>query len=194
MKKLLNTEAKRLVAAIFLCVALVLAALPTYHKTDSVMDGVGKDNAPALLSAIPSAQAQSVIPSGNTQTIYPLTRDTGAVIKFASSGAGVINSSDITGYNIVRVICVMNQSSHSGTPSTTFALQNKDLASGLYYGVATSGAVVNDNAPSYAAFGAVASTGGAQVANLPVAAKWRVQATVGGSTPSVIGTIGCSIQ
>ena len=192
MKKLLNTEGKRLAATLCLCLGLALGALPMLHKNDSVMENIGTKVAMSMISP---AEAQTVIPGGNTQTIYPLTRDTGALIKFASSGAGVVNSADQVGYNVSRVICVMNQSQHSGTPSTTFNLQNKDIASGMYYGVATSGAVVNDNTPSYIALGSdINSTGGAQVANLPVASRWRVVATVGGSTPSVIGTIGCSIQ
>lgn len=130
---------------------------------------------------------------GTVNAVAPLTRDLGALVKLSAQGTGTVNSSDQTGFNITRIICVFNQASHTGTPSSTFAIQNKDAASGAYYTLVTSAAITTDTTPTYLAVGDVATAANVAL-SVPVARTWRVTTTVGGTTPTVTGTIGCSVQ
>lgn len=131
-------------------------------------------------------------------TVYgPVTRDTGALKTFTAQGAATVSSADQTGFNVSRVVCVYNQTATSGSPSVTFNIQNKDKASGLYYTLVTSAAVssVTSNAPSFIAAGAGIATTSNVSANVPIAALWRTQVIVAGSsTPTVTGTVGCAVQ
>lgn len=134
-------------------------------------------------------------PAGNIQAITPLTRDLGSIRTMTAQGAATVTSADQTGYNVSRVICVFNQASHTGTPSSTFSIQNKDAASGNYYTLVTSSAITADTTPTPLAAGAGVATASNAAIGSPVAAIWRVSATIGGSaTPIVTGTIGCSVQ
>lgn len=136
------------------------------------------------------AVAQS---AGQVQMIAPLTRDIGAIVTLTAAGAGTTNSLDQSGFNVTRIVCVFRQSATGGTPSSTFAIQNKDAASGQYYTLLTSAAITaNSVNPIYV---------GADLPNvanvsqgLPIARTWRVTTTVGGTTPAVTATIGCSLQ
>jgi hypothetical protein len=118
--------------------------------------------------------------------------DTNALITLTAQGAGTVNSADQTNLDDRGVNCIFNQSSHGGTPSSTFSIQIKDGASGQYVTIITSGAITTDNAP--AALSVYA--GGATTANVsdgrPLSRTWRLTTTVGGTTPSVTATIGCS--
>lgn len=138
------------------------------------------------------AQAQS---SGQLQVVGPLTRDLGAIRTFTAQGAATVTSSDQNGFNVSRVTCVFNQASHTGSPSTTFSIQNKDAASGGYVTLITSAAITADTTPGAIHAGAGVATTANIGAGVPIAKTWRVSATVGGSaTPVVTGTIGCSVQ
>lgn len=145
---------------------------------------------PAALFAPSVAQGQA---AGQVQVISPLTRDIGAIVTLTAQGAGTVNSADLSGFNVTRAICVLRVNSQSGTPSSTFSFQNKDAVSGQYYTTLTSAAVttVSTNAIS---FGADLTPAANTVGSFPVARTWRVSITVGGTTPSITGTIGCSLQ
>lgn len=146
----------------------------------------------SLLVALP-APAQT---SATTNSVAPLTRDPGALITNTARAASTANSADQSGFGVSRVVCVFNQSTYTGAPSTTFAIQNKDAASGLYYTLITSAAVTTAvNTPSAISAGSGVPTTTNVSANIPVARTWRVTETIGGtSTPTVTGTVGCSIQ
>lgn len=140
---------------------------------------------------IKEAKAQ---PAGAIQSIYPLTRDLGALITFSSQGAATLVSADQSGYNVSRVTCVYKATAQSGTPSTTINLQNKDRASGSYYTLISSAAITNSTTTGLTAGAGVASTANVSAA-LPLAANWRVTATFAGtSTPLSTGTVGCTVQ
>ena len=145
----------------------------------------------ALASFAVLAQA-----GGAVQAISPLTRDLGAVRTLTAQGAATVTSADQNGYNVSRVVCAFNQSTYTGNPSVTFSIQNKDAVSGLYYTLLTSAAITSATTlpVPLAAGGGVATTANVG-AGIPVAAKWRVATTVAGtSTPTVTGTVGCSVQ
>lgn len=132
-------------------------------------------------------------------TVYgPVTRDLGTLRTMTAAATGTYTSSDQSGFNISRVICVYNQTAVSapGLPSTTFKIQNKDASSGLYYDLIQSAAVAGAlNTPSVIAVGAGVASATNSGVGLPIAATWRVSATVGGvATATVTSKIGCSVQ
>lgn len=149
----------------------------------------------ALVLAAPLAFAQ---PSGQVQSITPLTRDLGSLKTMTGQAAATVTSADQNGFNVSRVICVYKASSFTGSPSTTFKIQNKDAASGGYYDLISS-AALNTSALNLAGTAVAAGAGIPNSTNvsagIPIAKTWRISATIGGiSTPTVTGTIGCSLQ
>lgn len=137
------------------------------------------------------ALAQS---SGQINSITPMTRDLGALQTLTAAGAATTTSADQTGFNVSRVICVFRQASFTGTPSTTFKIQNKDAASGQYYDLIQSAAITSSTtATPIAAGGGLPVTTNVSSA-LPVARTWRTSVTVGGTSPGVTATVGCSVQ
>lgn len=118
--------------------------------------------------------------------------DTGAILTLTAQAAGTVNSADQTNFSGSAVSCVFNQSTHTGTPSTTFSIQYKDTASGLYVTVLTSAAITADATPTILSVGANSAT--ANVSDTRhLVRTWRVSATVGGTTPAVTATVGCSV-
>src|SRR4051812_22207701 len=78
--------------------------------------------------------------AGAINSVNPMTRELGLLKTLTAQGAATLTTADQSGFNVSRVVCVFNQSAHTGTPSTTVTIQNKDAASGLYYTVLTSAA------------------------------------------------------
>ncbi len=146
--------------------------------------------AAAAFFAAPAAQAQ---PSGAFQAITPLSRDTGTLVTLTAQGAGTVNSADQSGFNVSRVTCVFRETVSGGTPSSTFTIQGKDSATGQYYTILTSAAITSNSVNAIFA-GAGVSTAANVSAGLPIPRTWRVSTTVGGTTPAVTATIGCSVQ
>lgn len=144
------------------------------------------------------ALPQIALPQGQPQAITavtPMTRDAGALKVLTAQGAGTVTTADQSGYNVSAVTCVFAQSTFTGSPSTTFKIQNKDVASGLYYDLVTSSAITSSTAANFLAAGKDTSTTANVSIGYPIARYWRVSATVGGSsTPTVTATIGCSVQ
>jgi hypothetical protein len=142
-----------------------------------------------------SAQVAIGQSAGQVNAVAPLTRDLGALISFAAEGSKTKNSADQSGFNVTRLVCVFNQTAHSGgTPSTVVNLQNKDAASGGYYTVVSTAAITADTTPTPLAMGGDITTATNLAAGFPVARTWRVQAVVGGTGTITTGTVGCSVQ
>lgn len=153
-----------------------------------------------LLLLATAAQAQNaqdfILDSDSSPTAWiavPANHNTGAVLTLTAQAAGTVNGADQQNTFFRGVNCTFNQSSHTGTPSTTFAIQVKDSVSAQYVTVVTSGAITADNTPSMLTM----SAGAATVANVsdgrPLSRIWRITATVGGTTPVVTATVGCSL-
>lgn len=146
----------------------------------------------ALALAVVATLAQGQASS----TVYALdpARDIGNIRTLAAQGAATVVSADQVNSGYSHAICVLNQTASSGSPSTTFSIQNKDAASGNYYSLITSAAITTGTTTAIAAGPGVATVanGGS---SFPLASKWRVSVTVGGSsTPTLTGTVGCSLQ
>lgn len=146
----------------------------------------------AVLLAVPAqdAQAQS---AGTLYSVSPMTRDLGNLKTFTASVPATYTTADQSGFNVSRVVCVFNQSAHTSSPSTTVTIQNKDVASGLYYTVLTSGAITGDATPTAVHAGAGVTTTANVSAGLVIARYWRVSVIVGG-TGTTTATLGCSVQ
>lgn len=118
--------------------------------------------------------------------------DTGALVTLTNASAGV-NSADQTNADGRGLMCLVKITAISGTsPTLTVEIDYKDTASGTYSPLLVS--------PAYAVVGvatltvypgltAVANT----VADNVLPRTWRIADTIGGTTPSVSGTVGCSV-
>lgn len=133
-------------------------------------------------------------PTGAVQSINPLTRDLPAAITtFTAQGAATVNSADQSGFNVSRVTCVFRVASQSGTPSSVLTIQGKDTPSGQYYTLLVGAAVTTVSVNPYFVGAGIQTTANVSAA-LPIPRFWRVSTTVGGTTPSITGTIGCSVS
>ena len=135
-----------------------------------------------------------VSPGPVTPSNVPLAT---AVITLTAQGAATVNSSDQSNLYDAGVRCTFNQTAHTGTPSSTLAIQFKDVATGTYQSLATSGAITADSTPT-----TVVVYPGMQTASLPtgmvahggaVGRVWRAQVVVAGTTPGVTAKVGCEL-
>lgn len=126
----------------------------------------------------------------------PYNVDLGALITNTAQGAATVNSAAQTNLVYHGVVCTFNQSSHTGTPSTTFAVQGYDKASNSWLTLGTSGAITADATPTdvvvYPGAVATAVPTGMIIVGLHLPRQWRITETVAGTTPVVNGTVGCN--
>ncbi len=122
----------------------------------------------------------------------PGNSDGGALITNTAQAAATVSSPDQSGAEVTSVVCVFNQTANTAG-STTFSIQNKDAASGLYYNLVSSAAVTTaNNTPSAIAAGAGVQASANVSSSLPIGATWRVTEVAAGT--STTGTIGCSVH
>ena len=140
--------------------------------------------------------AQAQFQGQQVQSVTPLTRDLGAIVTFAAkTSTATVTSADQSGFGVARVVCALTQSTITGSPSTTFKIQNKDGASGLYYDLIVSAAITTSTAPNAIAAGSGMTSVSNVAYNFPLARYWRVSATINGASPAgITGTIGCAVQ
>lgn len=137
--------------------------------------------------------------AGTIQSQNPMTRDvgvgtTGKILNVTTLATGTSAvSADQSGFNVSRIICIFNQSTHASSPSTTISIHNKDAATGTYYTLLTSAAITADNAPTGIAAGAGLLSQTNLAVGMPLARTWRIILNVTG-TGSTTGTVGCSVQ
>lgn len=121
--------------------------------------------------------------------------DTGALITLSSHTAGTVTSNAVNNGQTVTLTCVFNQSAHTNTPSTTLTIQGYDKASDSYYDLITSAAVTTaDATPTPVSLGRGVATVTNVGSGRPVPSKWRAKVVIGGTTPVVTGTVGCTRQ
>lgn len=153
----------------------------------------------ALLLLASASLAQ--VPSTGIEYNKPMSNGA-ALITNTGRGASTVNTtvSTLNGAqsNLINlgVICTYNQVSHTGSPSTTIAIQYYDSASASYQSLVTSGAITADATPTsilvHPAIAVASLPSGMVSANLPLPRYWRLQEVVAGSaTPTVTGTVGC---
>src|SRR5258708_15488178 len=101
----------------------------------------------AILLVAPLAFSQA--PISPSQTVFSISPSRSVkVLTLTAQGAGTVNSADQPGFGVLNLLCVFNTSAQTGTPSTTFSIQNKDvLGSGLYYSIITTTPITAINTP-----------------------------------------------
>lgn len=121
------------------------------------------------------------------------TIDTAALITLSAAGAGTTNSADQTNYSARGVKVGINISASSGTISVVVNIQGKDAASGTYYTIASTAALVGTGFVSLTVYPGITAAANSAVADV-LPRTWRVQVVSGaGVTPSVTATVGASI-
>lgn len=124
--------------------------------------------------------------------------DLGAVITNASQVAATVNSAQFINLDGSGAYCTFTNTSTSGNPSTTFAIQAYDSASATYQTMVISGALTG---PTGA--GSIEVYPGIEVSSLPTGISaaqslklprlWRVQEVITGAGTAITGTIGCQV-
>jgi hypothetical protein len=115
----------------------------------------------------------------------------------SSQPAGTYNTADQANVQGFRgVVCAFNQSSSSGTPSTTFSIQEKDAAAATYTNLAVSTALTANGTALLEVYPGIQTsslpTGFTAATSLVLPRLWRVQTIVAGSGgPGITATIEC---
>lgn len=129
----------------------------------------------------------------------PYNNNLGALVTNTLAQAGTVYSAQQTNLAGNGVVCTFDQTAHSGTPQTTFFIQQYDAASASYFTLVTSGTITADNTPT-----AIEVYPGVQTATLPspmvavglkLPRTYRVGQTIvnGGGGAATTGTIGCNL-
>lgn len=117
--------------------------------------------------------------------------NTGALLTFANTGTGTVNSIDQTNISSRGIILVVDLTTVAGGATCTVHIQGKDPVSLKYYDLLVSaalGAVATTILTVYP--GCIASAN--VIANSPLPKTWRVQAVIGTATLGA-GTIAGSL-
>ncbi len=92
----------------------------------------------ALLFPLGSAHAQ--VPSA--QPVFPVGK---AIVKtLTANPVGTINLPDIYMAGWQHILCMFGQSAHTGSPTTTITIYNKDTATAAYVSVLASAGYTSD--------------------------------------------------
>ena len=118
--------------------------------------------------------------------------DTAALLTYAAAAAGT-NGADQTNYNGRGVKLVVDITALTGvSPTLTVTLQGKDAASGKYYNILVSAALVAVATTVLEVYPGIATAANVtQGVALP--RTWRVITAIGGTTPAVTATVGASL-
>lgn len=144
-----------------------------------------------LVSLVFPPEAKSQASQGNFTLLHPRVSVTGGTVTNTAAAVGTVNSADLIMPSATdTAVCVFTMTAHTGSPSTTIAIQGKHTATSQYYTILISGAVTADNTPIRLAVGPGVATTANIGAGLPMPATWRVQEVIGGSG-TVTGVISC---
>ena len=152
-----------------------------------------------LLVGLTPATAQ--VPSSNP----PYNTDIGAVLPSAqrTQAVGTYSSASQTNLDKEGVVCTLVPSASSGSPSTTFNIQEYDAASATWFTVKTSTAILSTEAPNtphqLVVRPSVQTTSdptNSDSLSWPLTRVWRVQGIVGNGAgaagPAMTFQVGCN--
>lgn len=135
----------------------------------------------------------ALLQSGSGALAQSVNRNTGTIVTLTTQGSGTVNSNPQVNATYRGVKCTFNQSAHTGTPSTTFAIQFQDVSSAAFVTYITSGAITADATPTVlTVYPGITATANVSLSDI-LARNWRVTTTVGGTTPAVTATIDCDL-
>jgi len=131
------------------------------------------------------------------ETSWDRERGNTEVTVLASAARTVTgDSGDMTNHNAKGVCLAVNVTAVSGTsPTLTVSVWGKDPVSGAYYRITAETANITSIGlrEIYVYPGAIDSAGGAEgLSGLPLPRTWRVNYTIGGTTPSFTFSVGGS--
>ena len=145
--------------------------------------------------AFTASAAMAQVPSSSP----PYNVDIGAVITNTARAPSTVNSPQQNNLDKDGVICTINATALSGSPSATIAIQNFDVASQQYYTALISSSIsLSTNTPVSIALRPGNQTSGANASfsatgSVPLARYWRVQQVITGANTTVTGTVGCNV-
>lgn len=148
------------------------------------------------LVAPAAAQVPSLPPPPYNLDLSVVGASTVPLIKNTVQGPATVNSPAQNNLANVGVACTINDTVHSGSPSTTIAIQFFDAASATWSTLATSAAVTAISTPDTIVMHAGAptvTTGTVQSTSLHLPRVWRVQEVVSGANTAITGTVGCNV-
>lgn len=145
------------------------------------------------LAQVPSTSPPYNIDLGGTGT----TAGT-PLIKLNATVPSTLNSAQQSNLDKNGVICMLNFTASSGSPTATMNIQNFDAASQLYYTIATASlSTPGINVPigTAALAGTLATTVGTVTtpSSIPVSRYWRVQQVLAGANTTATGTVSCNL-
>jgi hypothetical protein len=124
----------------------------------------------------------------------PVATELGTLLTLTAQGTGSVNSAKFTNAVATGLALRLYVTAETGTtPTVTLTVQGYDTASSQWYAVGASTAFAVAASTMYTVNmypGSVAGTSPTEGINAALPAIWRVQATVGGTTPAVTATIG----
>ena len=131
--------------------------------------------------------------NGRVLTASGENANTAALITLTSAGVGTTNGSDQTNTANRGVLVGVNITALTGTaPTVTVTIQGKDAASGVYYTLLASAAIVSTGFTLLTIYpGATAATNTVADKSLPM--TWRVIAAVAGTSPAATATVGACV-
>lgn len=135
----------------------------------------------------------SVVYQWNGTNFDPITAntDTAALSTFTAAGASTVNSADQTNPNGRGVQIGINLTTMT-TATVTVNIQGKDKASGVYYTILSSAALVATGFTNMTVYPGAATTANASSPQ-PLPRVWRVQTVIVGGSAAVTGTVGASV-
>lgn len=133
--------------------------------------------------------AQAQVPSA--QPVYPVGK---TVLKtLTANPVGTINLPDIFTAGWQHILCMFGQTAHTGSPTTTITIYNKDTATGAYVSVlASAGYTTDAEQASFQAYSGAPVTANVS-ANASLSQVVRVSIVVTGSGTST-GALACYID
>lgn len=109
-----------------------------------------------------------------------------------AQGAGTVASALLGSDGAKGVVVVVNQASHTGTPSTTVTIQGYDVASGQTWTILASAAITADGVTVLRVYPGLTAVANATVSDVlpPV---FKISVTVNGTTPAVTMSVGVGL-
>jgi hypothetical protein len=115
-----------------------------------------------------------------------------ALLSLVNQGAGTVNSADVFEGDTRGVQLVVTLANVSGTISVVVKIQGKDIASGAYYDILATPALVAAGVTRIIVYPDVTAAANSRL-NEPMPPTWRVQMVSGaGATPKFDITVGAS--
>jgi hypothetical protein len=147
-----------------------------------------------------AAAAFAQVPTAPTP---PYNQDLGALLTNTNRAASTVRSATQNNLAFTGVICVLNETAHSGSPSTTIALDAFDAASQTWNTFVTSTIATTGSAGSQSPTAIIAVKPGIQTSSLPtgwtalnmqVPRTWRITQVITGTgfSPGSTSTVGCN--